>query len=87
MGFCLYALLFRCASCDDGINLALLLCLDAFLNKNVRDGDTDDNGEDDGDAVDAEAESLQELLDGDGLDVQDGKEETIEEHTADLGHI
>ena len=83
MGFCSYALLFRCASCNDGIDLALLLCLDALLNENVRDGDADDNGEDDRDAVDAEAESLQELLNGDGLDVQDGKEEPIEEHAGD----
>ena len=53
------------------------------MDEDVRDGDADDNGEDDGESVDAEAESLQEFFDGDGLDVQDGKEEALEENAGD----
>ena len=76
-------LFLRLTACDDGVDLALLLHLDSLLDEDVRDGDADDDGEDDGESVDAEAESLQEFFDGDGLDVQDGKEEAIEENAGD----
>ena len=56
---------------------------DAPLDEDVRDGDADNDGEDDGDTVDAEAQRLEQFLDGDGLDVEDGEEETIEEDTGD----
>ena len=75
----------RLALCDDGVDLPLLLRLDALLNEDVRDGDADDNSEDDGDAVHAEAQCFEQLLDGDGLDVQDGEEEAVEEDAGDEG--
>ena len=56
---------------------------DTPLDEDVRDGDADNDGEDDGDTVDAEAQRLEQFLDGDGLDVEDGEEETIEEDTGD----
>ena len=83
MAFCSYALLLCCTACKDGINLALLLCLHALLDEDVRDGDTDDNGEDDCDTVDTEPQSLKQFLDGDGLNVENCKEEAIEEDAGD----
>ena len=80
-----YASVLGCTSLDDGVDLALLLLFDAPLDEDVRDGDADDDGEDDGDAVDAEAECLEQFFDGDGLDVEDGEEETVEENTWDEG--
>ena len=46
------------AACDNVIDLALLLRLDALLDEDVRDGDADDNGEDDGNAVHAKPQSF-----------------------------
>ena len=68
---------------DDCIDLTLLLRLNALLDEDVRDGDTDDNGEDNGHAIYTEAQCLEQLLDGDGLDVQDGEEEAVEEDAGD----
>ena len=46
------------AACDNVIDLALLLRLDALLDEDIRDGDADDNGEDDGNAVHAKPQSF-----------------------------
>lgn len=72
-----------CTRSDDLVDLVLLLLFDAPLDEDVRDGDADNDGEDDGDTVDAEAQRLEQFLDRDGLDVEDGEEETIEEDTGD----
>ena len=53
------------------------------MDEDVRNGYADDDGEDDGHAVDTEAQCFQEFLDGDGLDVEDCKEEAVEEDAGD----
>jgi len=46
---------FHLTAGNDGIYFTPLLPLDTALDEYVRDGDTDDDGEDDGYAVNAEA--------------------------------
>ena len=58
MVFCLF-LSFCLTADDDGIYFTLLLHFDTALDEYVGDGDTDDDGEDDGHAVNAEAQRLQ----------------------------
>ena len=87
MGMCLIGVL-NCSGLhfslgDDGVDLTLLLGFHAALDEDVRYGYADNDGEDDGYAVNAEPQRLEEFLNGDGLNVEYGEEKAVEQDTGD----
>lgn len=76
--------LFRCsffaAQGEEVIDFALALFGEVAFDEDAGDGDANGDGDDDDDSGDTAAETEEELVGGDGVDVQQGEQQAVEEH-------
>ena len=74
---------FEIALVEQVFDRALLVVLDVAMDEDVRDGDADGDADDDRDGLDAVAHHREQCGCRDVLDVEQGEEHAVEQHTRD----